>query len=91
MSATTFAARNAHRPAGGTLTMRYRLCTATATHAGKIRGFNDDSLAQDASLGVFVVADGMGGHHAGDVAAETAARVVLERLSRGAEIGRAHV
>jgi len=72
--------------------MRYRLATASATHAGKIRGFNDDSVAHDSSSGAFVLADGMGGHNAGDVAAEMATRIVVEALAgdatgsvRGAE------
>jgi len=67
--------------------MRYRLSTASATHAGKIRGFNDDSVAHDASAGVFVLADGMGGHNAGDVAAEMATRIVIERLCKAASGG----
>lgn len=88
MSAATYTSPSPHRPVGGSLTMRYSLSTASATHAGKIRGFNDDSLAHDPSIGVFVVADGMGGHNAGDVAAEMASRIVLERLSKDAS-GRA--
>ncbi len=64
--------------------MRYRLTTASATHAGQIRAFNDDSVAQDPSLNAFVLADGMGGHNAGDVAAELATRIVIERLAKGA-------
>lgn len=63
--------------------MRYRLTTAAATHAGQIRAFNDDSVAQDPAIDAFVLADGMGGHNAGDVAAEIATRIVIERLSEG--------
>ena len=83
MSTATLTTRRPHRPQGGSLAMRYRLSTAFVTHAGKIRGFNDDSVAHDASTGVFVLADGMGGHNAGDVAAEMATRIVIERLSEG--------
>jgi serine/threonine protein phosphatase PrpC len=64
--------------------MNLPLTTASATHAGQIRQFNDDSIAADAARGVFVLADGMGGHNAGDVAAETATRVVMDRLAKGA-------
>jgi protein phosphatase len=67
--------------------MRYRLTTASATHAGQIRQFNDDSVAHDPSIDAFVLADGMGGHNAGDVAAEMATRIVIERLSKDASRG----
>ena len=82
--ASTLATRNHDRRAGGGPTMNARLTMASATHAGQIRAFNDDSIAADAARGVFVLADGMGGHNAGDVAAETASRVVVERLAKGA-------
>lgn len=42
-------------------------CTA-ATHVGLVRDHNEDDYAILDELGVFVVADGMGGHNAGKVA-----------------------
>jgi len=81
---STLATRNHDRPAGGGSAMNVRLTIASATHAGQIRAFNDDSIAADAARRAFVLADGMGGHNAGDVAAETATRVVIERLAKGA-------
>ncbi len=47
-----------------------RLETAAATHKGRVRPRNEDSYY--AGERVFAVADGMGGHLAGDVAAATA-------------------
>ncbi|MEM8745071.1 MAG: serine/threonine-protein phosphatase, partial [Actinomycetota bacterium] len=38
----------------------------SGTHAGQIRAQNEDSVLADD--GIFVVADGMGGHEAGEVA-----------------------
>jgi len=64
--------------------MPFQLTTASATDPGRIRGFNDDSLAMDLPLGVLVLADGMGGHNAGDVAARMATGLVLEHLSSNA-------
>ena len=38
------------------------------THAGMVRTHNEDSVAYDASCGLVVLADGMGGYNAGEVA-----------------------
>lgn len=47
------------------------------THSGR-RRTNEDSLIVDVPLGLFVVADGMGGHNAGEVASSIAVRTLHE-------------
>jgi protein phosphatase len=47
------------------------------THVGR-RPTNEDSMLVDLSLGLFVVADGMGGHNAGEVASAIAVRALQE-------------
>nr|NKB42373.1 serine/threonine-protein phosphatase [Ilumatobacter sp.] len=49
------------------------------THPGQVRPENEDQL--HASQGVYVVADGMGGHEAGEVASELAVQRVRETLA----------
>jgi PPM family protein phosphatase len=54
-----------------------RLSAHGATHPGR-RASNEDALLIDHALGLFVVADGMGGHKAGEVAAQLAIDAIRE-------------
>jgi serine/threonine protein phosphatase PrpC len=42
--------------------------TAAITHPGHVRRFNEDSVFADGERGIWVVADGMGGHRDGNIA-----------------------
>lgn len=57
---------------------------AGASDTGPVRTANEDHWHIDAARGVFVVADGMGGHQAGEVAAHLAVAEVLADLEASA-------
>jgi serine/threonine protein phosphatase PrpC len=55
---------------------------AGASDRGRIRTGNEDRYHVDAQRGIFLVADGVGGHAAGEVAASIAVDVIVKRLER---------
>ncbi len=52
--------------------------SAIASHAGAVRETNEDSCLDAAEFGLWAVADGMGGHEAGQIAS----RMVIDALDR---------
>lgn len=56
--------------------------SAGITDVGKKRKGNEDSLFLDDGLGLYVVADGMGGHQAGEVASHLVAKTIEDYMKR---------
>ncbi len=61
---------------------RARLKITGCTDTGLRRKYNQDHIGYEQSLGIAVLADGMGGHQAGEVAARMAVESVLEKLHK---------
>jgi serine/threonine protein phosphatase PrpC len=56
---------------------------ASKTDTGRIRSKNEDAIAVSATHGIAILADGMGGYSAGEVAAHIATDVLQESLENG--------
>ncbi len=71
--------REAGLPANVTQTVHFTC--AGRTDVGVVRAGNEDALLLVPDEGVFIVADGMGGHAAGEVASEMAVRIIGRALT----------
>jgi len=54
----------------------------TSTDPGMVRSHNEDSVAADAANGLVVLADGMGGYNAGEVASGMATTVIITEMQQ---------
>jgi len=74
---------------------RIDLDVASLSHPGMVRSHNEDSVFVDSAAGIAVLADGMGGYNAGEVASGIAVNVVssgmLPELSSGRELSKVDV
>jgi protein phosphatase len=59
---------------------------AARTHPGLRREKNEDNFEADAALGLWVVADGVGGHSNGEVASSIACATIREEVARGVDL-----
>ena len=55
------------------------------THPGRVRKINEDGFYYDVQLGLYLVADGLGGHNAGEIASRLALESVLGFIQRTRE------
>ncbi|MDI1230924.1 MAG: protein phosphatase 2C domain-containing protein [Methylobacter sp.] len=62
---------------------------ALGTHTGLVRELNEDSHLALPQLGLWVIADGMGGHQAGEVASGITIREIARSIEQGMPLGEA--
>lgn len=58
----------------------YTCATALLSDIGRIRPVNEDAIGHDPAAGLFILADGLGGYKAGEVASAMAVSSLLVRL-----------
>src|SRR5260370_40324714 len=62
------------------MTLSGALEIASCTDPGMVRSHNEDSIASDGDKGLMVLADGMGGYNAGEVASGMATTVIVTEM-----------
>ena len=66
------------------MNLRGKIEFAELTHTGRVREHNEDAIGADGDIGLMVLADGMGGYNAGEVASGIAVQIVSELATEAA-------
>ncbi|MGB5345341.1 MAG: Stp1/IreP family PP2C-type Ser/Thr phosphatase [Woeseia sp.] len=66
------------------MSLRGKIKMAEISDTGKVREHNEDAIGVNADIGLLVLADGMGGYNAGEVASGIAVQTISELCAEGA-------
>jgi protein phosphatase len=64
------------------MALKDKVATSLATDTGRVRNNNEDAIAEDADLGLLILADGMGGYNAGEIASGITTATILDVVRR---------
>ena len=67
------------------MSLRNKLRFVGLSDTGKVREHNEDTIAHDADIGLLVLADGMGGYNAGEVASGIAVKTIVNLVKEHVE------
>jgi len=67
-----------------TISLRGKIEFAELTDTGRVREHNEDAIGSNPDIGLMVLADGMGGYNAGEVASGIAVQIVTQLATEGA-------
>ena len=67
------------------MSLRGKIVLAELTDTGKVRDHNEDAIGSNPDIGLMVLADGMGGYNAGEVASGIAVQIVTQLASEAAQ------
>src|ERR1700685_4578636 len=73
------------RLAGRPMSLKGKLACMGLTDTGRVRDHNEDTIAHDCDIGLMVLADGMGGYNAGEVASGIAVKTIVNRVREHVE------
>ena len=65
------------------MSLKGKLSFVGQTDTGRVREHNEDTIAADADVGLLVLADGMGGYNAGEVASGIAVKTITNLVREG--------
>ena len=72
-----------NKPTNKNPAFKGKIRVVSATDNGSVREHNEDAAAADMDLGLIVLADGMGGYNAGEVASELAIKTIMNLTREG--------
>ncbi len=72
-----------NKPTNKNPAFKGKIRVVSATDTGRVREHNEDAAAADMDLGLIVLADGMGGYNAGEVASELAIKTIINLTREG--------
>jgi len=65
------------------MSLKGKLTFVGSTDTGRVREHNEDTIASDVDVGLLVLADGMGGYNAGEVASGIAVKTITNLVREG--------
>ncbi len=66
------------------MSLRGKIDFAERSDTGRVRDHNEDAIGSDGDIGLMVLADGMGGYNAGEVASGIAVQIITELATEAA-------
>ncbi len=67
------------------MTLKGKIDHIAFTDVGKVREHNEDAIGDDMDIGLMVLADGMGGYNAGEVASGIAVKTIVDLVRSGVQ------
>ncbi len=64
------------------MSLKGKLAHVEVTDVGKVRDHNEDAIGSQPEIGLWVLADGMGGYNAGEVASGIAVKTILDLVTQ---------
>src|SRR5580698_9061955 len=71
--------------ARGRISLKGKLRCVGQTDTGRVRDHNEDTIAAESDIGLVVLADGMGGYNAGEVASGIAVKTIVGLVREAVE------